>query len=107
MSNAILIAQATGGITVDLWGVEFDLKPATRSVIAKAQEYEKKLEETENADELVNVLVQVLDLRVVPQNGKRKLASKVILEKWEADELALADLLDFAQRLSEVSERPT
>jgi hypothetical protein len=100
-------ASTIDGVTVELWGTEFNLKPATRSVLKAAEEYERKLDEAKDADELVKLMGELLDIRVVPQNGKRKLASKIILEKWEADQVTLSQVLDFAHQIAEATERPT
>lgn len=92
-------------VEVDLWGVEYTLQPSTRSVVKAAGPLEEKLEDLSDPDEIVQVLAEMIDLRLKAVNGGGK-ASTHIKRKWKADEMALDDLTAFAVDLTE-AERPT
>lgn len=102
----VSIAESVEPVEVDLWGSIFTVKPATRSVSRKAGELMEKLDEVEDDDQAVQMLAEMLDLRLVPTEGKRTKASTIVSRKWEADELTLAQLMSFGERLSD-AERPT
>jgi hypothetical protein len=106
----IAINRPSGAVDVDLWGTVFDVKPATRSVAREAKEYTERLtaaEQDGDEDTMVIIIGELLDLRLVPAEGRRKKASTLISEKWEADELTLAQLLDFVDDLGAARVRPT
>lgn len=106
----VSIAEAVEPVEVDLWaddgGALFTVKPATRSVLKKADEVMEKLDAIKDDEQAVGMLAEMLDLRLVPANGKRTKASTIVTRKWEADELTLPQLIRFGERLSE-AERPT
>jgi hypothetical protein len=100
-------------VEVDLWGALFDVVAVTRSrqkAINALQRQVTDLDEDEEdaEDKAVALMAKTLDQMLVPQAGKRKLASTHIIEKYHAEELAAAQLGSFLERLlSEVNSPPT
>lgn len=105
----ISIADSLETFEVDLWGRIFDAVPVTRSVQMRATELEREggdVLDGEEPDEIVAYLGKMLDLRLKPAKGARKLASEAIAEKWQADELSIAQLVSFVQKFSEGDDNP-
>lgn len=98
------ISDAFATVTVDLWGHEFDRMPITRSVREKlgpASSAVIEARDEENADALVDAIGAVLDLRLKASDGKRTAASKLIHDRWHADDLDLEQLLNFTEEIGE------
>jgi hypothetical protein len=103
---APLTIRDLASVDVDLWGKKFETIPATRSVSVKSAELEVELNQTDDNDKIVELVAQVLDLRLKPAGNGRKKAGELVIEKWQADELTLDALLDFLEALS-TADRPT
>lgn len=105
--NTITVPEL-GEVSVDLWGREFSCAPATRSVIKQVTVLQERVYQLgdEQADEIVDLLCQVVDLRLTPKGQARKKAGEIIREKWEADALTLHQLLAFMEAVGE-ADRPT
>jgi hypothetical protein len=94
------------GVEVDLWGSLYKTVRITRSVQNKVDNSLKKMDEDMTADQAVKVLADVIDARLEPQNGAGP-PSKLIMEKWKADELSLDQLQQFQSDLDEAEAPPT
>lgn len=110
----IAIARAFVPLEIDLWGEEFHTIDVPRSGAKKADALQAKLEEIDDDDKAVEVIAQLLDLKLAPAGPKKTKPSTLIKKKWAADELTMRGLLSFLAeiRLSEQSEndpngRPT
>lgn len=103
-----LTVRDLASVDVDLWGKVFETVPATRTVYAAITALEHKLDEIpdDQLDDQVAVIAEILDQRLKPAGQGRKKASEIVVEKWAADELTIAQLYDFAERLGE-ADRPT
>lgn len=103
-----LTIRDLASVEVDLWGKKFVTVPATRSVLGKVTALEGKLDELtdDQLDEKVELLTQVLDLRLKPAGQGRKKAGELVLEQWKADELTLPQLFEFANDVAG-ADRPT
>jgi hypothetical protein len=106
--RAAITVPELGDVTVDLWGREFTATPATRTVVKQVTVLQERVYQLddEQADAIVDLLAQVIDLRLKPKGQARKKASEIIKEKWEADALTLHQLFAFMERLGE-ADRPT
>lgn len=98
-------------LEVDLWGTVFELMPITKSRQLQLEDLDRRfdaIDETDedSADQGVRILAEVLDVHLRPSPGRRKLASALVLERWEADQLRAAQLFDFTLKLAEL-HRPT
>lgn len=105
MSRVAISGGDREEVIADLWGVEYTVQPATRSVIKKVSEIEEKLNAVTDPDEAIECLSEMLDFRLKAVNGGGK-ASTHIKKKWKGDELTIADLEEFADNLA-AAERPT
>lgn len=101
----IRIGQDYTPTEVDLWGTTFETRPVTRSVERAAGELQRKVEESEDADEVVGLLAELLDLRLCPVGHKTR-AKTVIEKKWKADELSTPQLTKFCEDLAEADAPP-
>ena len=63
-----------------------------------------ELEEAFGADEEVALQGELLDLRLVPADGKRTKPSLLVQRKWEADELSEAQLDRLFEQLREAED---
>ena len=104
-------------LTVEIEGLndavyKFQTVPITRSIERELGEVLEKANErdinsaVELMDAFVDGLLAQMDKVLVPEKGKKKLASKVFRELWEADELESRDLEDFLKDLAD-KRRPT
>lgn len=119
MSSPIAIETAYKPIEVDLWGASFETVDPPRSGARRVTEIMRQLADLdkaenaeEDADELndkaVGLIAELLDVRLRNANGSRTKASTHIKRKWEADELSVAKLFAFLERLGEADQaRPT
>jgi hypothetical protein len=103
-----LTIRDLASVDVDLWGKKFETVPPTRSVLQQIAALEGKLREIpdDQTDDLVELLAQIIDLRLKPAGQGRKTASACILEKWNADELTVGQLIDFSEAVGD-ADRPT
>ena len=108
MPEPVSITTAHESVEVDLWGAVFHTQRVTRSLEKEIARLEKAAEAVDpgDIDAEVRLLVEMLDVLLVPEDGKRKKASAHIIEKWEADEITRAELLGFIDRLVQAG-RPT
>jgi hypothetical protein len=102
-------AVATG--EVDIFGSVFEVRPITSSVEAALNPLERKYNALlEKADSttgtsVVEAIGELLDVLLKPAEGGKSKPSKLLLEKWQADELAIPDARDLVQAVAE--HRPT
>jgi hypothetical protein len=106
MAKISLGAGSFEGVQVDLWGHAYKTVRITRSVQNNVDKSLRKLDDAETADAAVKVLADVIDARLVPENGAGP-ASKLIMEKWKADDLSLDQLQKFQADLEEAEAPPT
>jgi hypothetical protein len=111
VSKRITMADALEPVEVDLFGFDYEMKPATRSLVAECRPYEQKLEDADegDADALIAAVGALLDIRLKSANGnQRKKPSAIVKEKWEADQLTTSALMGFLADLSGAQfARPT
>lgn len=109
------------GVELDLWGEDYILLPATRSLSRKARPLYERLEQIEAQaaqldregkdmpedldDQMVEAIGKLLDVVVRPTDGTRK-ASTLIQRKWKSDELTLPQLLRFLDQVGELNNPP-
>lgn len=95
-------------VTVDLWGREYIASPATRALIAKVTALQARIYALDDsqADEMVTLMCEALDLRLKPKGQARKKASELVKEKWEAEAITLHQIFAFMERVGE-ADRPT
>ncbi len=78
---------------------------ANRSLLEMAEESgEVTPEDAQNA--VVKLILDAVDMLIVPTGGKKTKASKVLRDVWEAEDIELGDLLDFLNDLA-TNRRPT
>lgn len=99
-------------VEVDLWGHTFETVDSTRSVHQKVAELEKKADEATTDDEGIECIAKMLDLKLKPVSHKDEAkrpvkASKLVVEKWKADELSVSKIMRFFYAIGEAEERPT
>ena len=100
---------AVEAIEVELWDRVFAVRPITRSVQNKVDELQAKLNAAADADEAVALFAEQIGTLAEPTGGQKKTASAVIVEKWEADELEMAQIAAFVEQVQEAAAagRPT
>jgi hypothetical protein len=98
---------------VKLGDKTYVLKPITRTVQRELETAERDLtalaaDDDAGGDKVVETLAQKFDVLLAPSNGGRTPASKIVLARWEADELTLQQIGAFFDALQEqAAERPT
>lgn len=95
----VSIAEDYTPVDVDLWGVEFDAKPLSRSFSTEWTQALQKVWEADTDDEAVRLLGQALDLRLKPKGSSRKKPSTVLDEKWKGDKLTIGQVNSFIVNL--------
>ena len=105
MPGSVSIVETYEPVEVDLWGTPFKTQPLTRSLDQKIDGFQDKIDQAEDADQIVAAVAELLDIRLVPLEGTKK-ASTVIKDKWKKDALTTAQLLRFLGNLEE-ADRPT
>jgi hypothetical protein len=103
--TTLKIEQAFEPVEVDLWGHEFHTLPLTRSRNLEYQATQQRLAAAENDDDVVEAIAAAFDVRLKISDGKRTQPSKLILDKWNGDELTLDQLFGFLHTLGDA--RPT
>jgi hypothetical protein len=98
--SKIKLGDSGQTIEVDLWGAGYTAAPLTKSVIAKVEKAQQRLEAADSSNQTVKAVGALLDVRLVPTNGAGP-PSKLVQEKWDADELSMDQLLGFWQNLAE------
>lgn len=116
------IAQAYEPIEIDLWGTVFETRDVPRSGVKKTGELQQKLEAIQEAqakegeeipgvglvprdpkpdelDQMVGILAEMMDVKLVSTNGGRKKPSTLIKAKWQADDLSLGRLFTFVAEI--------
>lgn len=98
-------------LEVDLWGTVFHRVPVTRSrqrALADLERQVQDIKEDEAGadDAAVSLMSQMLDQILKPAEGDA-LASSLIVEKWEADELTFGRLSAFIEEVAEQAADPT
>ena len=112
MSRIAIAAAESLEFEVDLWGTVFKTVPVTRTRAREITRLQRELnaleEDADNADdEAVRLMAELLDHMLAPEPGKRKKPSQLIVEKWNADDLAFKQLVDFYEQIGEAAKRPT
>jgi hypothetical protein len=104
---------------VDLWSEEDDDLPGGvfetyEMVRSRARKFDELMAKAEAVDEndddvgidqLVELLADLFDVLLRPK-GHRKLASKIIVERYQADKLSIPTIEDLVQEIA-VAARPT
>jgi hypothetical protein len=105
---AKLTIRDLASVDIDLWGKAFESVPPVRSVYKRIQELEQQLLaiSDDDPDAQVRLTAEIIDLRLKPAGQGRKKASELIVEKWQADEITLGQLLDFVSAIGD-ADRPT
>jgi hypothetical protein len=98
---------------VDLFDRQFTLRRVTRSVQIELEKTQATLTRLINDDDatgdaLVECFASAVDALLAP-DGHRTSAQKIIVEKWNADEITLPEVRGFADQLQEdaASDRPS
>jgi len=78
---------------------------ANRGLLEMTEENED-ISAEQAQDAVVKLILDAVDMLVVPAEGKKTPASKVLRGVWDADEIELGDLLDFLNDLA-TKRRPT
>lgn len=106
--NGNLAAEPT---VVDLFDKKYRLKPITRSVQKGLEAVQDKLSglgEDADGDAVVDVITDGFDVLLGIEGQHRTSAKKLLLSKWNADELAVDQLEQFFEALQEAAAaRPT
>jgi len=103
--QVITVPDAVEGIRVDLWGVEFDVVPPTKSLAKKAERHVLAMVEAETNDELVDAIGGFFDLKLIPLDRRRTRPSTIIRRRWDDDKVSIPQLQALAERLRD-AERP-
>lgn len=77
--------------------------PITRSVEEELKVTQEQIAEfdAETTDEEgLKVILEMIDKLVVPEKGKKKLASAVLLELWKAEDCESLDILEFLNSIA-------
>lgn len=89
----VSIAEVLQTIEIDLWGHEYETVWVTKSTIDKAQALwtDAIAEGREGGDRdlMIDKLGQLLDLRLKTDDAKAPKPSKLLRDKWDADEVAV------------------
>lgn len=94
-------------VEVELFGEIYHVIPVTKSVQAKAQAHEDKLDEAvQSMDDLVRYYGGGLDLRLSTTRPAQPKASKVVTDAWKADKITMPELQHVLDSIVE-SDRPT
>lgn len=102
--------------SVELFDKKFTLRRVTRSVQIELEKAQRELnaliardeDESVTADALVACFAEAVDALLKPDEH-RTAAKKIIGEKWQQDEITLAEIRGFADQLQEdaAAERPS
>lgn len=99
---------------VDVFGKAYRLRLITRSVQKSLEKVDRDLrlfmkDEDAESDALVDLLAEGLDALLAPDGGHRTPVKKIVVDKWNADEVSLDELRRFSDDLQEqaVAARPT
>ena len=112
MSRISLGGQAAKPVErteIELWDRVFVTRPITKSVERQILDLEAKLEQAASSDDAVALFGELIDALTEPTGGQKKTASAVIVEKWEADKLEMAQIAAFVEQVQEAAAagRPT
>lgn len=83
--------------------------PVTRSVeqeLAETQQRVAEFDSDTTDEDGLKVVLDMIDKLVVPEKGKKKLASSVLLELWKAEECESLDILEFLNSIA-ANRRPS
>lgn len=96
---------------VELFGKQYRLRPVTRSVQKGLEEMEGKLrnlDDDASGDDVVAVLAAGIEVLLAIEGAHRTHAEKLILDKWNADQLSVEQLRSYFEALEEsAANRPT
>jgi hypothetical protein len=85
----------------------FTVSRLVRSVQRRIDEIYDALDKTEDIDEIVGCYGDLLDAITKPTAGARKTLGTIVRAKWDADDLALDDLVAFSDAaVKQAAERP-
>jgi hypothetical protein len=99
--------RTEGRPEVELYERVYTLVPVTRSVQKKLQDAEQAINRAQDGDSAVAAVAAGCDVMMQPVNGQRTPASKLIKEHWEAEKLALDELMQFFEDVQAAAARPT
>ncbi len=116
--SRITLQQSPSSVEVELPGDHvFDTVPFTRSREIAVEDLQAQANSIDRSDypssedamdAMVALLCEIADHLMVPQAGKRKRPSAVLLDLWKADELTIEQLKALLDDVSSVvSQRPT
>ena len=86
---------------VELWDRLFLTAPFTRSTAQRVSELEARLTEATTDDDAIALFGELLDVVLEPAAGQRKTASAILLARWQADELELAQISAFVSQVQQ------
>jgi hypothetical protein len=107
---------------VELFDKTYRLKPITRSVQKQMHAIQKKsqdlaqraqeddaFDEEAGLDEEVGYFIELIDLLLEIDGGHRTSAKKLLMGKWESDEITFPQIQSYLEQLQqdEVEARPT
>jgi len=99
--------RTEGRPEVELYDRIFVTRPVTKSVQKNLEPVLEKLNGAQAADAAMLAIAEGLDLLLMPANGQRTSASKLVQENWDAEKLELGDLVVFFEDIQELTTRPT
>lgn len=102
----LTLAESYEPVEVDLFGHDFVTTNVTRTTqieLGKLETLVDDATENQDVDKMVEALAKVLDLRLKAADNKRTKPSTVIVQRWEADELNILDLVKFVEELGRAS----
>lgn len=98
---------AAGRVEVELWERLFLARPMTRALTLELADLERQVHAAKTSDEAVERLAALIGAVLEPTGGQRKTADVLIVEKWQANELSVQQLMDFNDQLQGRQAPPT
>ena len=94
MPKPLSITDAIEPLTIDLWGNKYNSHALTKTESAEADSIREELESADDDDlsAIVKLRARSLALALKPIEDAREDIVELIVEKFEADELAVANL---------------
>lgn len=105
MKHVITVPESVEGVTVDLWGTEFETRPPTKSLAKRCEPHIIAMLEATTNDELVDAIAAFYDEKLVPTGGRRTKPSTLIRRKWDDDAVTIPQLQALGDRLRD-AEHP-
>jgi hypothetical protein len=110
VSHRVSIADALATVTVELWGHEFEVQKVTRSAKTRLQPLSEKIDEAEDDDAWIDAVGALWDERLKPSDTKRTKPSKLLHDKWHADDVSVMQVVATLQDIGGAElgiDRPT